>query len=84
MYGDERTMVQKILELAEDNNRMLHRIQRARRFGGFLSTIKWLVVIGLAVASYYYLQPYLDTFQKLLPQLKQTLETLNLPNPLPK
>jgi len=58
----------RLLELAEENNRMLHKLLndlRWRRFWGF---IRWAVIIGSAIGLYYWFQPYIDTLVSVYTQ----------------
>lgn len=43
-----------------ENNKLLHKLVRAGRWATFFSILRWLVVLGVAAGTYYYLQPYLD------------------------
>ncbi|HEY4476770.1 MAG TPA: hypothetical protein VJB69_02235 [Candidatus Paceibacterota bacterium] len=83
MYGEERKTIERLVELVEDSNRILHRLQRAKRWGTFFHFLYWVVILLLAAGSYYYIQPYVDDLQTLLPQLEEMLKTLPLPG-LPK
>jgi len=85
MYAEDRPTLQKILERVEENNQMLHRLQRARRWASLFSALKWLVIIASAAGLYYYLQPYLEQILATWPQLRATWESLGsaLP-PLPR
>lgn len=47
-------------ETVDDNNRLLHELIRAKRWGNFLAILKWLAVIGAALGAYYYFQPLID------------------------
>ena len=79
MYGDERKTIERLAELVEDNNRILHRLQRAKRWGTFFHSLYWVLILLLAAGSYYYIQPYIDSLQKVLPQLQETIKTLPIP-----
>lgn len=54
-------MVKKTLELANENNRMLHGIRRSMFWGRIMRIVYWVVIIGAGVGIYYYLTPYIDT-----------------------
>ncbi len=84
MYGEERPTLQKILDLAEENNQMLRRLQRARRWAGFLSAMKWLVLIAASAGVYYYLQPLLERWPAIWTQFQTLMDNLNLLDQVPK
>ena len=79
MYGDERKTIEHLAELVEDNNRILRRLQRSKRWGTFFHFLYWVAILLLAAGSYYYIQPYVDSLQKLLPQLQETIKNLPIP-----
>ena len=54
-------MLKKTLELAQDNNKMLHSIRRGMFWGKVVRVIYWVVIIGAAVGVYYYINPYIDS-----------------------
>jgi len=84
MYGEERPTLQKILDLAVENNAMLHRLQRARRWSSFFSVAKWAILIAASVGSYYYLQPILERWPAIWAQFQAVMDNLNLLNKLPQ
>jgi len=84
MYGEDRPTLQKILDLAEDNNQMLHRLQRARRWANFGSALKWLVLIVASAGVYYYLQPLLERWPTIWTQFQTLMDNLNLLDKIPK
>ena len=85
MYGDEKKTVERLAELVEDNNRILHRLQRSKRWGTFFHFLYWVVLLLLAAGSYYYIQPYLEKLRPILPQLEGLMKTLPIPiSPSPR
>ena len=79
MYGDERKTIEHLAELVEDNNRILRRLQRSKRWGTLFSSLYWVAILLLAAGSYYYVQPYIESLQKVLPQLQETIKALPIP-----
>ncbi|MEK7635281.1 MAG: hypothetical protein AAB446_02535 [Patescibacteria group bacterium] len=61
MEPEEREMLKKTLELAQENNKMLHNIKRSMFWGRVASTVYWVIIIGAAIGIYYYIQPYIDS-----------------------
>jgi uncharacterized membrane protein len=60
MQPDEKEMLKKTLELAQENNKMLHSISRSMMWGRIARYIYWVFIIGAAVGLYYYIEPYID------------------------
>lgn len=81
MYAEDRPTLQKILEKVEENNQMLRRLERARRFAAAWSILKLVVIIASAAGLYYYLQPYLNQWLDSWPQIKAVWESLSSLNP---
>ncbi len=79
MYGDERKTIERLTELVEDNNKILHRLQRAKRWNSLFHFLYWVIALLLAAGSYYYIQPYVEGLQKVLPQLEGTIKGLPIP-----
>lgn len=61
MEPNEREMLKKTLELAQENNKMLHSIRRGMFWSRVMRVIYWIIIIGAAVGVYYYIAPYLDS-----------------------
>ena len=75
MYGDERKTIERLAELVEDNNRILHRLQRSKRWGTFFHFFYWVIILLLSAGAYYYIQPYLERLRPLLPQLEGVIKS---------
>ncbi len=61
MQPEEKEMLKKTLELAQENNKMLHSIRRSMVWGRVMRIVYWVVIIGAAIGIYYYIEPYLDS-----------------------
>ncbi len=51
----------RLTELVEDNSKKLHQLHRSMVMGRIWRVFYWAVIIGLAIGSFYFLQPYIDT-----------------------
>ena len=60
--------VDRLVELTEENNRLLKTLVRALRWGQFYSLVKWVIIIAITFGTYVYFQPYLN---KTLDMYKQ-------------
>ncbi len=52
-------LLKENLELSQENNKILRKMQRAARWGRFFKLLFWLAIIGTTAGTYYYLQPFL-------------------------
>ena len=59
---ETKELLEKELELAKENNKILKRIQRGMRWGNFFSIVYWLFILGTAVGAYYFIQPFIESF----------------------
>ena len=74
MTPEERRLLNEVAALTQENNKILKKMQRARRWAHLFGLIRWLVIITLAVAGYYYFQPYLEQLQNIYRSLQTGLE----------
>ena len=61
-----------------ENNQMLHKLLRAQHWATAWSVLRWVIIIGISIASYYYLQPYLDQMLKIYQQIQPQLQNLGI------
>lgn len=66
MNADERHMLEEILKITEQNNRILRRMRREVVLGRLFHILYWAIIIAVAVASYYYIKPYLGSLDGAL------------------
>ena len=60
MSPEEKELLKRTLRLAEENNEMLHSMQRSMRLARIARIVYWVFIIGSAVGAYYLIQPYVD------------------------
>ena len=60
MDPESKQLLQSTLALAEENNKLLHKIRGVQKRDAVWRTLKILVIIGIAFGSFYFLEPYLD------------------------
>ena len=59
MTPEERSLLERTHNLAEENNTLLRSMRRMARISGAFRAIYWIVIIGASVGAYYFVQPYL-------------------------
>ncbi|MEO5646151.1 MAG: hypothetical protein ABIO57_03595 [Candidatus Paceibacterota bacterium] len=52
----------RIEKMVSDNNRMLTKMRKAQKNAVYWRIVYWLVIIGLTIASFYAIQPYISQF----------------------
>jgi hypothetical protein len=55
-----RQKILDILDLAKENNKLLRSLRRAQRWAMFMRLVYWVLIIGITLGAYYYIQPYFD------------------------
>jgi len=71
MDEEIRQLLQKNLEVSQESLKILKKINRARIIGNIFSFLKWMIIIGVSIGIYYYIQPYLGKLTDLLKQLQE-------------
>ncbi len=74
MQPEEREIIKKTLELAEENNRMLHSIKRGMMWGRVVKILYWTAILAVSIGLYYYIEPYLDGAIDIYGSLKTDLK----------
>ena len=71
MPDDElKHLLQKNLETSQESLKILKKINRSRLVGNLFSFLKWLIIIGAAVGSFYYLEPYIGQIKEMYKQVQ--------------
>ncbi len=84
MDPESKKLLQDTFTLAEDNNKMLHTIRRGQKWTSFLRVVYWIIIIGVSIGAFYFLQPYVDQMKGLIDTTQKTLNQYkNLPSSLP-
>ena len=60
MSPEEKKLLEETLELAKENNQILHSMRRSMRFQRMMTILYWVLIVGSAVGAYYFIQPYVD------------------------
>ena len=59
MTPDERSLLERTAALAAENNKILRSIRRSTHISTAMSIFYWVIIIGLSVGAYYYIQPWI-------------------------
>ena len=76
MTPEERELLKETAELTKENNKILRSMRRSARFASFLRFIYWAIILGGAVASYYFIQPYITAVSGAYGDMKQNIESV--------
>ena len=79
MELSEHDKIDKLLKLAEDNNRMLHSMRRSMIWSQIFTFLYWMAILGMIGWSYYFLQPYAlkywDLYQSAMTKMESIEKT---------
>ena len=65
MDSELRKLTMESLELARENNKMLHGMRRSARISSFFRFAYWFVIIGITLGSFYFIQPYVEKISSI-------------------
>ena len=60
MDPESKKLLEDTYALTEENNKMLHSIKRSMFLARIMSILYWLMIIGVSVGAFYFIQPYID------------------------
>ena len=63
MTPDEKDLLQKTFALVEENNVVLKKMRSSQRLSGIMRWFYWILIIVLSVASFWLIQPYINSLQ---------------------
>lgn len=80
MDSESEKLLRETFELVKDNNTMLHKIRRGQKWASFMRVVYWLIIIGISIGAWYYLQPYVNKMMNLYNQVSGSSQTVNSVN----
>lgn len=74
LYMDDELQesINQVKVLVEENNKMLHSIQRRARLATLWHIIYWIIIVGVSIGALYYIQPYYEQTMELYQSAKET------------
>ena len=61
----------------EQNNALLRKMHRGTVYGRLTHLFYWIIIIGVSVWVYYYIQPYLAKISAMYSQAQNELNSVN-------
>jgi len=77
MDPESKQLLQNTLALAEENNKLLHKIRGVQRRETIWNTVKILVIVAIALGSFYYIEPYLNKIMDLYSSVSDMEQKIN-------
>ena len=78
MDPESKQLLEKTFELEKDNNTMLHKIRRGQQWSSFMRIVYWLIIIGVSVGAFYFMQPYVNKLMSLYNEVSGSSQSVNL------
>jgi len=75
MAEDLESRIEKIEEIVEENNQILHKIRRKETFNFWFNVIKILIFVGVFYYGYLFIQPFLEHAYETYTSFKETVDT---------
>jgi hypothetical protein len=73
MNPEEKVMIQRALELSEENHRMLLSLKKNMHLAMIWGFVKFFVIVVPLVISFFYLQPYLGSVGQSFIEIRHML-----------
>ena len=85
MNPNDKDLLEKTYELSKENNHILRGIRSSNRWGTFIHIFYWVIIIGVSIGAYYYVQPYVNIAEKAYKSVQGDLGNVkSVMNSLPK
>jgi hypothetical protein len=65
MDPESKKLLEETFALAEENNKILHSMRRSMRLARVMSVLYWVIIIGISVGAFYFIQPYFNKIMDL-------------------
>ncbi|OIO29627.1 hypothetical protein COX93_00935 [Candidatus Nomurabacteria bacterium CG_4_10_14_0_2_um_filter_30_12] len=65
MDPESKELIQDTLKLTEENNELLHKIRGVQKRETLWQVAKMILIIGITLGSFYYIEPYLNKMMDL-------------------
>ena len=71
---EHKDLLEKIMKLTEENNMLLIQMRRSARIGTFFRAVYWLIIIGLSIGAFYFVQPYINSLVGNIDQVQSQVD----------
>lgn len=75
MSLDVERRIERIEEIVEENNKMLHKIRRKEIFNFWFGILKLMILLGVVYYGYTLIQPFLNQLWEIYQNIKETADT---------
>ena len=75
----EEKLLEETFKIEKENNEMLHTLYRDMVMGRAFRIFYWVIILGILVGSFYYIQPYIDPILKMYNKATSLVSGLGQP-----
>ena len=76
MNPNEKELLEKTFEMSKENNHILKGIRSSNRWAAFFRIFYWVIIIGISVGAFYYVQPYINVAFKAYKNIQGDLNNV--------
>ncbi len=87
MDEEIKTLLEANLKLSKENNNLLRKVRSSQRWSTFTRFFYWIIIIGAAFGSFYFLKPYIGNLLSIysgsissVNKVKDISDKLNIQN----
>ncbi len=73
---ETRRLLKRNLAISEESFKILKKLRRVQKISSFITFTKWTIIILLAFGTYYYIQPFMETFWQTIGQIRQDVSAI--------
>ena len=87
MDPESKELLQATFKLAEENNKLLHKVRGVQKRATLWTVARYVLIIGIALGSFYFIEPYLIKIMDLYSSvsgIQQKMDNNSLQNLLKK
>ena len=77
MDPESKKLLEETFTLEQENNLLLKKVRSVQKWATFWQTFKIIVIIGIALGSFYFLEPYLNKVIDLYNSVTGAQQKLN-------
>ncbi|MCK5022092.1 MAG: hypothetical protein KAR54_02495 [Candidatus Pacebacteria bacterium] len=76
MDSEEKQMLKESLKTIKENRQILNKIKKGMLWGRISRIIYWVIIVGISLGAYYYVQPFVDSARETVHQIQSGASSL--------
>jgi len=75
MDPQDKQKLDRAVALSEENNRILKKLLSGMRWARVMTFIYWVIIIGVSIGAFYFLQPYINQLLKTYSSIQGSMNS---------